>query len=261
MKEILKTTIITLLIFASGLGIGIWLRPAQPELPPPPFGPLPEFGDKGRGSPFDMDRLPREKLKEMREQMEKAKPQIEAFQAKLEVIREESRNKIRAILREDQKKQFDAMQEQLQKMADPKCFRDLRQKVKARFGHQPPRQEQSPLAKDDQPRRPMVRHFEFLNTIIYKPLLEKMAQDLKLDENQKKSCEEILQQRRKAVLDLIDSFPPPSMHMLMPPPPHQPRNGQPMPPHGAPQDDQPFDDHERGMLPPPQQEEGVPPAP
>ena len=38
---------------------------------------------------------------------------------------------------------------------------------------------------------PMVEHFEFLSTIIYRPLLERLTQDLKLDDKQKKSVDYI----------------------------------------------------------------------
>ena len=130
----------------------------------------------------------------------------EEFQKKIEAIREASRVKMLGLLRDDQKAKFNEIQENREQMIHA-------------MGERKPKH----FGKGEM--FPRVRHFEFLNTIIYKPLLERMSKDLNLDEQQKKSFEEILVQRRKEVLDLIDSTPPPSIEAWgerPPPPPPSP---------------------------------------
>lgn len=204
MKDQIKIAVITVLIFVSGVLTGIWTQHTKTP-PPPPFGRLPEFG----GSPLERpaerrpfnakpgkrDFMPPRDMKEMREKMEKLKPKMEEFKKKFETIKEKNKTKIIEILNKEQKAKFDEIQAKRDQMISQ--------------------------AQDGKPRigfgkagiSPMVEHFEFLSTIIYKPLLERLTQDLKLDDMQKKSVDAVLLQRRKEILDLLDSTPPPSLEI------------------------------------------------
>ncbi|MFZ5806300.1 MAG: hypothetical protein ACOY3I_03720 [Verrucomicrobiota bacterium] len=217
MKDQIKVAIITILIFISGLVIGIWTQRGQQIPPPPPFGPMaewehggpggPDFGHPERRESFDRGHLPPpmppEHMKAMRAKMEQMKPQMEEFQKKLEAIRENNKNKMLEILREDQKTKFNEIQNRRDQMVD----RTMKGKL------------QMPFGKGGM--SPMVKHFEFLSTIIYKPLLDRMSEELNLDDAQKKTFEHILVQRRQDVLNLIDTMPLPSMEAWdnKPPPP------------------------------------------
>ena len=211
MKNKIIIVLVSLGLLGAGILIGQRIRPMNCPPPPPPFGPMEEFGRvpggmEEPGRPFRGEHMTPDKMKAMHDRMEKMKPQMEEFQKKIEAIREASRVKMLGLLRDDQKAKFNEIQENREQMIHA-------------MGERKPKH----FGKGEM--FPRVRHFEFLNTIIYKPLLERMSKDLNLDEQQKKSFEEILVQRRKEVLDLIDSTPPPSIEAWgerPPPPPPSP---------------------------------------
>lgn len=194
MKDILKISLLTLAVFIAGLVTGLLIQRMN-QLPPPPFGPLgeiapgaPPWGVKDGGQ-FP---LTREKIDEMRAEMEKLRPEIDAFQEKLKAIETDFRAKLDALLTPEQRKLLPPLPE----MGG--------EGHRHHFGPSP---FEGPLAG------------LAIFTII-KPALDHMSADLKLTAPQQVTLQKLLLERRQRFLDLVDTTPPPSLKLgrMLPPP-------------------------------------------
>lgn len=166
-------------------------------MPPPPFGALDEFSPHrppwgGReGGRFQMSE---EKIAQIKAEMEKIRPEVEAFQTKLKAIETDFRTKLEAMLTPEQRKLLAALPE-----PGPK-----------RFGPHPGRP------------GPFEGPLEGLAIFtIVKPALDHLSDELKLTAPQQVTLKALLLERREKFLDLVDSTPPPSLklgRLLFPPP-------------------------------------------
>ncbi|PAW78435.1 MAG: hypothetical protein B9S32_07885 [Verrucomicrobia bacterium Tous-C9LFEB] len=199
MKDTLRIFLLTLAVFAIGFGTGIWTQRRHHPMPPPPFGALEEFSPHrppwgGReGKRFQMSE---EKIAAIKAEMEKIRPEVEAFQTKLKAIDTDFRTKLEAMLTPEQRKLLPTLPEPGQRG----------------FGHGPEGRGPGPFAG------PLEGLAIF--TII-KPALDHMSEELKLTAAQQVTLKTLLLERRQKFLDLVDAVPPPSLKLgrLMFPPP------------------------------------------
>ncbi|SDU03589.1 hypothetical protein SAMN05444156_1582 [Verrucomicrobium sp. GAS474] len=124
--------------------------------------------------------------------------EIEAYQKKVETIRAKYHGQIVALLSADQKKAFEASQ--------ARAIEAIRQ---APFG---------PNGNPDACRLGPPPEFAVLSMVVYRPVLELLATELKLDTLQRTKVSAILEARRIEVLRLVDSEPLPSFLQQRPPP-------------------------------------------
>jgi hypothetical protein len=194
MKGNLQVIVTTVVLFLAGILIGIWSQRTAP-FPPPPIGPMGEFGgfsghDFGRlpplPPPWFLEDRPGGRLpsaEEVRKRMAVIMPQFEAFQKQVESIEQDFRNAFETTLIPDQKQKLEVIEQRLASLPDPLP------------GCGP---EMGPV---------------FVSMIIYRPLYERMAEDLALTEEQRQKLKQLLIERRNKLLALVDNTPPPSFKL------------------------------------------------
>lgn len=199
----------TVALFVAGLFVGVWTQRTRP-LPPPPVGPMGEFGQAnhpgfaaapptrrapwfvGGGSGGHQPVSPQE----IRKQMTILMPQIADFQQKVDAIEQQFRTSFDAILTPDQKQKLDTITKRLASFPDPLpgCAPGM-----------------GPI---------------FVSMVIYRPTFEHLSEDLTLDEKQRQQLMDLLTTRRNKLLALVDATPPPSFKfpdMVNPDPAEQAR--------------------------------------
>lgn len=62
----------------------------------------------------------------------------------------------------------------------------------------------------------------FVGMVIYRPILDHLAERLKLTGDQKAGADAILKKRRDALLKFVDENPPPTLLLMAGPPPPAP---------------------------------------
>ena len=186
MKDTTRIAFTTLIIFGAGLGIGIWTQRIQP-VPPPPMPPLGEMRKFG-GPPDDKrgGRFGPTKTKDMEAAMEKLRPQMQAFEDKLQQLDADFRQKFEATLTPEQKKI-------LAEKGPPATST-------------PPNPGQTP----DRMMRPMGGMAFF--TIIT-PAATHFSKELQLTPEQEANLLALLKERRQQFLDYVDANPPPSLEL------------------------------------------------
>ncbi len=117
---------------------------------------------------------------EMRRRMAFLVPQIAQFQHKLDVIEQNFRNSVGAILNPEQRQKLDT--------------------IKKRVAALPP-----PMPGCGSEMGPV-----FVSMVIYRPLYDRMSADLSLDDKQQQQLKQLLIERRNELLALVDTTPPPS---------------------------------------------------
>jgi hypothetical protein len=203
MKGNLQVIVTTVALFVAGLVVGVWTQRTRP-LPPPPIGPMGEFGGfrvQGFGTMPPPPPLPwlfeggpggqkPPSPEEIRKRMAEMIPRIEAFRKQLASIEEEFRSAFERILTSEQKEKLEATQQRLAGFPAPLpgCGPEL-----------------GPI---------------FVSTIIYRPVYERLSEDLGLTEDQRQKLSQLLIERRNKLLTLLDNTPPPSFtlgEMVTPP--------------------------------------------
>ena len=199
MRNNLRVILITVALFLSGLLVGIWTQMVRP-LPPPPFGPMSEFGGQSLpgfpgpppGLPPWIQNSPSEpppSPEEIRKRMAMLEPQVEAFRKSVDAIEQQFRSSFEAILNSEQKHKFDVIKARIANLPDvlPGCGRII-----------------GPV---------------FVSMVIYRPLVEHFTEDLGLDDKQQKQLKDLLIDRRNKLITLVDETPPPSFKLekVMPP--------------------------------------------
>lgn len=178
--------LMTLVVFVAGLLTGIWTQHLR-IMPPPPMPPLGEMRAFDRSGPPGPARFPLspEKAAEMEAAMARLRPQMEAFENKLQEIETTFRAKFDALLTPEQLAILKA------KPAPPS---------------EPPFAGQTP----DRMMKPMGGMTFF--TIIT-PVAEHFSKELNLTPEQRAQLLTLLQERRQQFFDLVDTNPPPSLEL------------------------------------------------
>jgi hypothetical protein len=183
----------TVALFVAGLFVGVWTQRSRP-LPPPPLGPMGEFG--GPHHPVPPAAAPRRQPwfvggngadgrspispQELRKKLDDLIPQIADFQQQVDAIEQRFRTSFDAILTPEQKQKLDTITKRLASFPDPLpgCAPGM-----------------GPI---------------FVSMVIYRPTLEHLSEDLALDEKQRQQLQDLLTARRNSLLALVDATPPPS---------------------------------------------------
>jgi hypothetical protein len=190
MRERFLAALLTLAVFAAGFGAGLWAERHRP-LPPPPGGFLTEFG----GRPGSHPSHPPVNRADLLDQIGHLGPQMETFRSSMTEIYSQFDRDIEAILSPEQKDAY-------------------AKKFKSHRGFGPPPEiaaDDKPLS-DDQIDRLLQLPFRTLAFFVITPMtLERMSNELKLDETQRDKVKDLLRIRREKFIELVDSAPPPSL--------------------------------------------------
>lgn len=190
MRDRFLAGLLTLAVFAAGFGAGLWAERHRP-FPPPPGPYMGEFGGKPGGRPA---RAPVNRA-ELSEQIDRLRPEMESFRARITEIYAQFDRDIEGILTPEQKDAY-------------------AKKFKAHRGFGPPPEitsDDTPLS-DDQIEQLLQRPFRTLAFFVVIPMtLERMTNDLKLDDTQRDKLKDLLRVRREKFIELVDSAPPPSL--------------------------------------------------
>jgi hypothetical protein len=190
MRDRVFAALLTLAVFATGFGAGIWSERHRP-FPPPPGAFMGEFGARP-GGPHAPPPINRAQLSE---QIEKLRPQMEAFRTRITEIYAEFDRDIDPILTAEQKVKYE------------KDF-----KARRGFGPPPEIPADDSRLSDEQIEQLMQRPFRTLAFFVVLPMtLERMTNDLKLEDAQRDKVKDFLRVRREKFIELVDAAPPPSL--------------------------------------------------
>jgi hypothetical protein len=212
MRDRFLAGLLTLAVFAAGFGAGLWAERHRP-FPAPPGPYMGEFV----GRPGTRPARPPINRAELSEQIDRLRPEMEAFRSHITEIYAQFDRDIDVILTPEQRDAYS-------------------KKFKAHRGFGPPPEiasDDSPLS-DDQIEQLLQRPFRTLSFFVVIPMtLERMTTDLKLDDAQRDKVKDLLRVRREKFIELVDSAPPPSL-MLSRLAPLAQRLGKPQTPAPAP---------------------------
>lgn len=218
MKKVLLLILLTATAFAAGLAAGLWSVRHCSAVPRPPTSLFSEFWDVTRpGSTLQALVKSRPELAcTVNCELEKLRPDIDAFRQKMRAIETDFRTQVDAMLRTDQQARFAA----LHKRHDP-TRRLLKESTRATPAPQEvasapsaaPAQPTSP-ARDTKVTRMYFDSIEAITAIVCTSYtLERYACALQLDATQKQQLLDLLHTRRDRFIQLVDTESPPSMKL------------------------------------------------
>ena len=205
MKQRIIVTLLTVLVFGVGFIGGQWAERHRP-LPPPPAALMAEFAtpqpvDKNvqpaqnkavQNAPQPYDRA------QLVAEIEKLRPQIEAYRSRLEQIDREYEVEFVKILNPEQRR----------------ILEERMQKHRADLGSKEPvAAPQTPLSEEEISK---LRDRPFQNAfwkVSFKGRLDGTVKDFKLDPEQAEALKQQLLIRREKFLALVDSLPPPTFRL------------------------------------------------
>lgn len=193
MRDRILAVLLTLGVFATGFVAGIWAERHRP-FPPPPGAFMGEFG--ARGGPNGHLAQPVNRA-ELLERIGKIRPQMEAFQARINEIYDQFDRDMATVLSTEQQALYE------------KKFRSHRGLGGSLSGGAT--ESNKPLS-DEEIEQLLQRPFRTLAYFVVLPMtLERMSTDLKLDDAQRDKVRDFLRARREKFIELVDSAPPPSL--------------------------------------------------
>ncbi len=204
-KQRLIVACLTIVVFGAGFAGGLWSEQHRP-IPPPPAPLLGEFTsgqvpDKNaaRAAAAQNSAKPYDRAK-LREDIDKLKPQIEAYRHRLDELDREFNAGLVALLNGEQKQIYETKAAAFQK-------RRAENESKATAASLAPLSEEE-IARLRQ--RPFENAFWIVS---FSERLERTTKDLKLDAAQTAELKRLLQARREKYLALVDSTPPPTFKL------------------------------------------------
>lgn len=201
MKQRLLVALLTVLVFAAGFAARMWTESDRP-VPPPPSGPWLEL----TGAPSEKKAPPQSAPKpynraQLVAEIEKLRPQIDAFRARIDAIDAEYEQDFVKILNPEQRRVYDA------KLAD---WQKRKAEHESKAAAQPP-----PPLSDEEIAKLRQRPFEYIYWKVSPVMkLEQVTRDYKLDTAQQARERELLAARRDKVIALLDTTPPPTIRMF-----------------------------------------------
>ena len=177
--------------FAAGMAAGVW-QESHRALPPPPAPFMAEFA----GAVSNAGHRPTDRA-ELAAAVERTRPQIEEFRARMHAIDAEFDRSVEAVLNPDQRARY---VEKVRRHA-----RDLQNEAA-------PAGPDSPPLTDEQVSRYLQSPFKSIVQIVILPLrLDGLTREYGLDDAQRTQVRDILRVRREKFVELVDSVPPPSV--------------------------------------------------
>jgi hypothetical protein len=197
MKLRLLIAALTVLVFAAGFGASVWTQHHCPLLAPP-VSLLGEIRDRN----VDV-RLPlndASTIAQINAEIERIKPDIDAFHHKLDALNHEFHQKIDALLTPAQREEFEKMHKRYEQRRAERANSSL------------PTVESLPSGGSVLKLPFFAEPIEGMTSAIVVPLtLDHLTTALQLDDRQKAAVHQLLLERREKFLALIDSTPPPSI--------------------------------------------------
>jgi Spy/CpxP family protein refolding chaperone len=213
MRDRVLAALLTLAVFATGFFAGLWAERHRP-LPPPPGAFMGEFGARPGHTPRVGPPVNRAELSE---QIDRLRPEMDLFRSRITEIYAQFDRDIDSILTPEQRDAY------------AKRFQAHRG-----FGPSPDVGTDDTPLSDEQINQLLQRPFRTLAFFVVIPMtLERMTNDLKLDDAQRDKVKDLLRVRREKFIELVDSAPPPSL-MLSRLAPLAQRLGAPAKPAAAP---------------------------
>jgi hypothetical protein len=217
MRTPVALVLLTTTGFGVGLGTGYWMNRNCKLAPPPPSSVLSEFRNITRaGTALALSTARPELWAEINAELEKLRPEMDAFRGKLEEMDGEFRTQFEAFLSPEQRKKLAEIQ--------PPRREANRDSAKAKESAKEPAKDANPPAPGAPaapatPKPSRVRlGFEsewLVSQLVFVPCaLERYTYDLALDATQQARLRELLLERRKRFIELADATPPPSMQLL-----------------------------------------------
>lgn len=192
MRDRILAGLLTVAVFAAGFLSGRWSERHCP-VPPPPGTFMGEFGAPKSAAPKSA--APPVNRAQLADQIEKLRPQIDAFRDHIMEIYAGFDRDIEPILNAEQKVVYE------------KRFKALRG-----FGPPPEIAAGDKPLSDEQIDQLLQRPFRTLAYFVVIPMtMERMSKELKLDDVQKEKVKDFLRVRREKFTELVDSVPPPSL--------------------------------------------------
>jgi hypothetical protein len=189
MRDRFLAVLLTLVVFATGFGAGIWVESHRP-FPGPPGSFLGEYGPghgpSPRSAPINRAQLI--------EQIDAIQPQMDAFMARINEIYAEFDRDMESVLNAEQLPIFEKLRAQRTTAPPPS----------AAAGNKP--------LSDEQIDGLLQRPFHTLAYFVVVPMtLDRLTNQLKLDETQRGKVRDFLRVRREKFIELVDSSPPLSL--------------------------------------------------
>ena len=221
MRTPLTLVLLTAAGFGIGLGAGYWMsRTCKPM--PPPASVFSEFRDITRAGPSLSSARP-ELWREINAELEKLRPEMDAFRKKVQAIDGEFNAQFETILQPEQRLKLAEMQRRRPPARDAaKVQEPGKEPAKEPANAAPPATAPSTeVAKSSPPapraeRAPRVIYESdgLVSQMVFLPLtVERFTQQLGLDAAQQARLRELLLVRRTKFLELADATPPPSLQL------------------------------------------------
>ena len=197
MKLRLLIAALTVLVFAAGFGASIWTQRHGP-LHGPPVSLLGEVRDRKVDVQLPLNDA--STISQINAEIERIKPDIDAFRKKLDAINHDLRQKIDVLLTPAQHEEFEKMHKRYEERRAGRTDSSL------------PTVESSPSGGTTLKLPFFAEPIEGMTSAIVVPLtLDHLTTALQLDDRQKAAVHQLLLERREKFLELIDSTPPPSI--------------------------------------------------
>jgi hypothetical protein len=197
-KQRLLIAIFTVLVFGAGFAARVWTDEDR-ALPPPPSAPGGEFVRVPTAPAANAKAEPKRGADraKMIADIERLRPQIDAYRNRLEVIEAEFQRDFVPVLNPEQREHYDAFKK--------KGSEDhAKNEAKAAAD--------TTLLTDEQVERLRQRPlWNALDSVAISWPLDRLKDRYKLDEAQQAKVRELLRMRREKFIALVDSTPPPSI--------------------------------------------------
>jgi len=193
MRQFLAVAFLSVLAFAAGYGVRIWVESTRPLPAPPPMGQ--EFADSTRTPPEILGTVkwPAPNRAHLAAEIERLRPEIDAFRKSLHEIDTQFDQDLQALLTPEQHEFFAARHKRLN----------------------PPNHHQTGTLTDQEIIYLRERPFESaVERISVEWKLEDLDKDLKFDAGQKAKVRDLLAARRVKFISLVDNVPPPSLSLI-----------------------------------------------
>jgi hypothetical protein len=221
MKTPLALALLTAAGFGVGLGAGYWMASTCTPVPPP-ASVFSEFRGITRAGQSLANSRP-ELWREINAELEKLRPEIEAFRKKLQVIDGEFNAQFEAILTPEQRQKLADVQRRKEPGREAPKGRDAgkeaaKEPAKAAKPAAAPATEPAksgpPAPRNERSVRMIYESDGLVSSLVFVPFTtERFTQQLGLDATQQARLREFLLVRRTKFLELADATPPPSMQL------------------------------------------------
>jgi hypothetical protein len=226
MRTPLALALFTAAGFGVGLGAGYWMASTCKPMPPP-ASMFSEFRDITRAGPSLASSRP-EFWREINAELEKLRPELDAFRKKLDAIDGEFGAEFEAILKPEQRQKLADMQRRREPGRETAKGKEPGKETAKEAEKEPAKsakpavasateaaKSNSSASRGERPPRAFFESDGLVALTVFVPLtIERYTQQLGLDAAQQVRLRELLVVRRARCLELADATPPPSMQLL-----------------------------------------------